>query len=83
MTDGTRRLKQDNANRSTLDHMARLIVAANTPEANAQKGKAWLGKPRPPHVRTLLRELAPKGRTLSAETRARMSAAHRARRRET
>jgi hypothetical protein len=79
VTDGTRRLKQDNGRSFTPEHIARLVAAANTPEANAKKGQAWLGKPRPPHVRALLRQLAT-GRTPSAEARARMSAAHRARR---
>ena len=80
VTEGTRRLKRDTGRRFSPDHMARLVAAANTAEANQKKAAAKLGVPRPPHVRKMLRELAPKGWKLSAETRAKMSAAHRARR---
>jgi hypothetical protein len=60
----------------TPELVARTVAAMNTPEANAKKGLAKLGKPRPAHVRKLLDKT---GRKASPETRAKMSAAHKAR----
>ncbi|HEY1377194.1 MAG TPA: hypothetical protein VGF55_10395 [Gemmataceae bacterium] len=79
-TAGTRRLHQLNYEEiTTAEVHARAVRAANTPEANARKGSAQRGKPLPDYLK---KHFDRTGWVPSAETRARMSAAQKARRRE-
>jgi len=77
-TEGTSRLYRLTAERMPQSARARAIAGCNTPEANAKKSKARLGKPRPAHVREALRQ-ANIGRKLSIERRRKMSEAHKRR----
>jgi hypothetical protein len=77
-TEGTSRLFRLTAKRMPQEVRARAIAGCNTPEANAKKSAAKLGKPRPAHVREAIRQ-ANLGRKLSIEIRRKMSEAHKRR----
>jgi hypothetical protein len=78
-TEGTRRLHRDIAGEVFTEEVrARAVAAANTPEANAKKSAAKLGKPRPAHVMEALAR-ANRGRQLPEQTRRKMSQAHKRR----
>jgi hypothetical protein len=76
--EGTDRLYRDYApERLPPEVQERARARANSPEANAKKGTAWKGKPRPPHVRALLDRT---GKRHTDAARAKMRAEHRRRR---
>ncbi len=76
-TSGSRRLWQLNCREViTPEVHARAVRAANTPEANARKGAAQRGKPLPGYLKPHFDRT---GWVPSPETRARMSAAQKAR----
>ena len=80
VTDGTRRLHRDWMPERLDDAArARQRQAWKSPERAAKIAAAKRGKPRPPHVQELLRTLQV-GRTASAETRRKLSEAHKRRR---
>lgn len=77
--EGTLRLHRDwMPERLTEEERARALAAMNSPEANAKKSAAKLGVPRPLEVAAKIRR-ANLGRRASAETRQKMSEAHKAR----
>lgn len=77
--DGTRRLHSAwMPERIPPEVHARAIANANTPEANAKKAAAKIGKPRPPHVHQALRD-ANLGRKATKAARKKMSEAQRRR----
>src|SRR5205085_2279386 len=80
-TEGTTRLYRDYTPERLPRHVQeRALAKANSPEANAKKGAAWKGKPRPPHVKKLLDR---SGSKHTAEARAKMREAQRPRREKT
>jgi hypothetical protein len=78
-TEGTSRLHQNNAAEVFTEEVrARAVAAANTPQANAKKSAAKLGKPRPTHLMEALARHN-RGRKLPKATRRKMSHAHKRR----
>jgi hypothetical protein len=78
VNEGTARLYRDYApERLTEDVRKRALAAANGPEANAKKAAFRLGKPAHPRARAALASYW--GQSPSAETRRKMSEAHRRR----
>lgn len=77
--EGTQRLNRDWMPwRLTEEERRKAIAAMSSPQANAKKSAAKIGKPRPPHVIEALRQ-ANLRRQFSDEHRQKLSAAQRAR----
>jgi hypothetical protein len=75
--EGTTRLwVEGTPDRLSAETQERARAKANSPEANAKKAAAKLGKPRPAHVLEALRR-ANTGRKLTAEHRAKIAEANR------
>jgi hypothetical protein len=78
-TPGTSRLRHEyGIEPAQLENVARATARARDPEGRAKISAARKGKPRPPHVGRAVAE-AHRGMRQSAQTRAKMSAAHRLR----